>query len=84
MWTMPSQSVSVWMGCFFRRFDRCHRQKKKQRQPLLADVKPRRGTERGQFMGSRRQAWLYCAIDAPEDENDMLKKQREQLYDYAE
>lgn len=35
-------------------------------------------------MGSRRRAWLYCAIDAPEDENDMLKKQREQLYDYAE
>ena len=34
-------------------------------------------------MSGRRRAWVYCSIDAPEDENDMLKKQREQLWEYA-
>lgn len=35
-------------------------------------------------MSSRRRVWVYCSIDAPEDENDMLKKQRELLWEYAE
>lgn len=34
-------------------------------------------------MDSRKRAWAYCSIDAPEDENDTLKKQRQQLCDYA-
>ncbi len=34
-------------------------------------------------MESVRRAWAYCSIDAPEDEDDMLKKQREQLWEYA-
>lgn len=29
-------------------------------------------------------AWLYCAIDAPEDNHNALKGQRQQLMDYAE
>ena len=35
-------------------------------------------------MESRKRAWAYCSIDAPEDENDALKKQRQQLCEYAE
>lgn len=35
-------------------------------------------------MESRKRAWAYCSIDAPEDENDTLKKQRQQLCEYAE
>ena len=35
-------------------------------------------------MSGRRRAWVYCSIDAPEDENDMLKKQRELLWEYVE
>lgn len=35
-------------------------------------------------MESRKRAWAYCSIDAPEDENDALKKQRQQLCGYAE
>ena len=31
-----------------------------------------------------KQAWLYCAIDAPEDTNGVLKGQFRQLCDYAE
>lgn len=34
-------------------------------------------------MESRKRAWAYCSIDAPEDENDALKKQRQQLCEYA-
>lgn len=30
-----------------------------------------------------RQAWVYCAIDAPEDTHDQLKRQYKQLCDYA-
>lgn len=43
-----------------------------------------RGTERGRLMESRKRAWAYCSIDAPEDENEALKKQRQQLMEYAE
>ncbi len=32
----------------------------------------------------RKQAWIYCAIDAPEDIHEQLKKQYMQLYSYAE
>lgn len=35
-------------------------------------------------MKDRKCAWLYCAIDAPEDEQDTLKLQRDQLFQYAE
>lgn len=35
-------------------------------------------------MEKKKQAWLYCAIDAPEDEQDTLKMQRDQLFRYAE
>lgn len=28
-------------------------------------------------------AWIYCAIDAPEDGNGKLKEQRNMLYEYA-
>lgn len=35
-------------------------------------------------MESRKRAWVYCAIDAPEDENKALKKQCRQLMEYAE
>lgn len=29
-------------------------------------------------------AWLYCRIDAPEDVYGVLKKQKKELYDYAD
>lgn len=29
-------------------------------------------------------AWIYCQIDAPEDEHGMLKGQKKELYDYAD
>jgi DNA invertase Pin-like site-specific DNA recombinase len=29
-------------------------------------------------------AWIYCRIDAPEDEHGSLKSQKEELYNYAE
>ena len=32
----------------------------------------------------RRRAWIYCAIDAPEDTHGILKKQFKQLIDYGE
>lgn len=35
-------------------------------------------------MDKGRRAWAYCSIDAPEDQNDTLKKQRMLLFDYAE
>lgn len=35
-------------------------------------------------MKTKRKAWIYCRIDAPEDTHGMLKAQREQLMDYAE
>ncbi|MCM1233195.1 MAG: recombinase family protein [Ruminococcus flavefaciens] len=35
-------------------------------------------------MDGRKRAWAYCSIDAPEDENEALKKQRCQLIGYAE
>ena len=31
-----------------------------------------------------KQAWIYCAIDAPEDTHGVLKGQLRQLCDYAE
>lgn len=31
-----------------------------------------------------KQAWIYCAIDAPEDTHGRLKEQFKRLYDYAE
>lgn len=31
----------------------------------------------------RKQAWIYCSIDAPEDVHDKLKNQYRQLCDYA-
>mgnify|MGYP002594184444 CR=1 FL=1 len=35
-------------------------------------------------MEQRRGAWIYCAIDAPEDRNGALKSQFKQLIDYGE
>ncbi|BAL01430.1 hypothetical protein OBV_42310 [Oscillibacter valericigenes Sjm18-20] len=35
-------------------------------------------------MGPKKRAWLYCRIDAPEDRNGVLRKQKKQLYDFAE
>ena len=31
-----------------------------------------------------KRAWIYCAIDAPEDTHGRLKEQFKRLYDYAE
>lgn len=36
------------------------------------------------FMENKKHAWIYCAIDAPEDTHGTLKGQRQQLMDYAE
>ena len=33
---------------------------------------------------SRRRAWIYCRIDAPEDTRGALKEQKKELIDYAE
>ena len=35
-------------------------------------------------MGQGKRAWIYCAIDAPEDRNGALKSQFKQLIDYGE
>ena len=35
-------------------------------------------------MGQAKRAWIYCRIDAPEDLHGALKRQRQQLMDYAE
>lgn len=35
-------------------------------------------------MGQTKRAWIYCRIDAPEDLHGALKRQRQQLMDYAE
>lgn len=35
-------------------------------------------------MEGQKRAWIYCAIDAPEDSRNTLKDQRQQLMDYAE
>ncbi|MCD8363049.1 MAG: recombinase family protein [Lachnospiraceae bacterium] len=35
-------------------------------------------------MENKRRAWIYCAIDAPEDEHKALKRQRQELVSYAE
>lgn len=35
-------------------------------------------------MEQRRGAWIYCAIDAPDDTYDTLKEQFKQLIDYAD
>lgn len=35
-------------------------------------------------MEGQKRAWVYCAIDAPEDNNNALKGQRQLLMDYAE
>ncbi|WP_094551583.1 recombinase family protein [Petroclostridium xylanilyticum] len=35
-------------------------------------------------MDQRKRAWLYCRIDAPEDEHGRLKGQKKELTDYAE
>ena len=35
-------------------------------------------------MDQRKRAWLYCRIDAPEDEHGRLKGQKKELMDYAE
>lgn len=32
----------------------------------------------------KKKAWIYCYIDAPEDMHGALKKQHQQLMDYAE
>jgi len=33
---------------------------------------------------SRKRAWIYCRIDAPEDAHGALKGQKKELIDYAE
>ena len=35
-------------------------------------------------MGQGKRAWIYCAIDAPEDRNGALKSQFKQLIDYGD
>ncbi|OLN26186.1 hypothetical protein DSOL_5101 [Desulfosporosinus metallidurans] len=35
-------------------------------------------------MDQKKRAWLYCRIDAPEDEHGRLKEQKKELTDYAE
>lgn len=35
-------------------------------------------------MGQGKLAWIYCAIDTPEDRNGALKEQFKQLIDYGE
>lgn len=35
-------------------------------------------------MGQTKRAWIYCRIDVPEDLHGALKRQRQQLMDYAE
>lgn len=35
-------------------------------------------------MDRQLSAWLYCRIDAPEDVYGVLKKQKKELYDYAD
>ena len=35
-------------------------------------------------MDRKKRAWLYCRIDAPEDEHGRLKGQLKELTDYAE
>lgn len=35
-------------------------------------------------MDQKKRAWLYCRIDAPEDEHGRLKGQKKELTDYAE
>ena len=35
-------------------------------------------------MNQSKRAWLYCRIDAPEDEHGHLKGQQKELADYAE
>lgn len=35
-------------------------------------------------MGQTKRAWIYCRIDASEDLHGALKRQRQQLMDYAE
>jgi len=35
-------------------------------------------------MDEKKRAWLYCRIDAPEDEHGRLKGQQKELADYAE
>lgn len=34
-------------------------------------------------MEQRRGAWIYCAIDAPDDTHDTLKEQFKQLIEYS-
>lgn len=34
-------------------------------------------------MEQRKRAWVYCRIDAPEDNNGCLKEQKKELFDYA-
>ena len=35
-------------------------------------------------MEKKKQAWIYCSVDAPEDTHGALKEQFRQLCDYAE
>lgn len=35
-------------------------------------------------MAKKKQAWIYCSVDAPEDSHGVLKEQFRQLCDYAE
>lgn len=35
-------------------------------------------------MKEQQRAWIYCRIDAPEDEHGSLKSQKKELYNYAE
>lgn len=34
-------------------------------------------------MEQKKRAWVYCRIDAPEDNNGRLKEQKKELFDYA-
>lgn len=48
--------------------------------PTLSIKVNQRDSEKVPYL---HKAWIYCAIDAPEDGNGKLKEQRNTLYEYA-
>lgn len=57
-----------------------------QEKNLCGNGAEREGTkiETGMETTAEKRAWIYCAIDAPEDTHGILKKQFKQLIDYGE
>ena len=48
--------------------------------PMLSTMVNHRDSEKVLYP---HKAWIYCAIDAPEDGNGKLKEQRNMLYEYT-